>query len=94
MRHAPPARPNLNRVFQHHHLCDVKHDYLRCQARLPALHLYNARAMSRDESNTLKTAEELRIELKTWEAAFLKANGRKAGREDIKKDAAISASSG
>lgn len=49
--------------------------------------------MSKDETNTLKTAEELRSELKAWEAAFLEANGRKAGREDIKRDAAISASS-
>ncbi|KAI5363732.1 putative DNA replication/checkpoint protein [Septoria linicola] len=33
----------------------------------------------------------LRVELKGWENGFREQNGRKAGREDIKKDAVISA---
>ena len=37
-------------------------------------------------------AAVLRAELKEWERGFSAANdGRKAGREDIKKDAAIGA---
>ena len=31
----------------------------------------------------------VRAELKAWETAFKEQNGRKAGREDIKKDATI-----
>lgn len=38
-----------------------------------------------------ETPNELRAELKTWEVAFTKANGRKPAREDIKKNAAIGA---
>ena len=37
-----------------------------------------------------KTISDLRHELKAWEKSFAAANGgRKAGREDIKKDAGI-----
>ena len=36
------------------------------------------------------TADKLRVELKVWEKAFASANeGRKAGRDDIKKDPEI-----
>lgn len=47
--------------------------------------------MSKGAESLGQSSDELRIELKKWEQAFRAANGRKAGREDIRKDAAICA---
>ncbi|KAM3413893.1 DNA replication regulator SLD2 [Cercospora zeina] len=44
----------------------------------------------KEEANQVDTTA-LRAELKTWENAFKEKHGRKAGREDIKKDTSISA---
>ena len=45
--------------------------------------------MSLEGKENQVNAVSLRAELKEWENAFKEANGRKAGREDIKKDAVI-----
>lgn len=47
--------------------------------------------MSRKQNIVSMEPEALRLELKTWEQAFLKANRRKPGRDDIKKNAEIGA---
>lgn len=46
--------------------------------------------MSSDVDANSTAITDLRYELKVWEKSFATANGgRKAGREDIKKDATI-----
>lgn len=43
----------------------------------------------KEEEHQVDTTS-LRAELKAWENAFKEQHGRKAGREDIKKDTSIS----
>lgn len=51
--------------------------------------LYATRNMPNNHAILSKGPEELRKELKIWEFDFAKSNGRKPGRDDIKKNAAI-----